>query len=126
MDLNLEKVGVQFARTVCRKITAAEVSAELIVPDSQPDVLQLLDTGAVALLRGKTLEEGKAKVSGAVSANVIYIPEGGGTAQCLNTEIPFEIGAESVELAEHTGMCVRLSLADAESRVINPRKLLVK
>ena len=60
---------------VLREMKMAEETAEVILPDSCPDAVQVLFSGGMAFLRGKEITEGRLTVSAGVSAMALVQPQ---------------------------------------------------
>ena len=60
--------AMEYLRPVLRETKTAEETAEAIIPDSCPDITEILYTGGTCFLRGRELSEGGATVSVGVSA----------------------------------------------------------
>lgn len=68
--------AMEYLRPVLREIKTVEETAEAIIPDSCPDVTEILYTDGLSYLRGKELSEGAMSVSAGVSASVLCKPDG--------------------------------------------------
>ena len=99
---------------------------EVIVPDSMPDILRIVDVDAVSLLRGKDADTARMTVSGVADATVLYVPEAGDDVMKLAVNMPFSASYENVEITPDCLLTAVVSVASADSRAINPRKLLLK
>ena len=125
-QLNFDYNHVSLYKTVFTSVFAHEETAELIVPDAQPDILRFVETGAVALMRSKEGERGQVRVTGVTDVCVTYLPDGGGGVRKLETSIPFSAQAESPDITQDCLICARVSVAGTETRMINPRKILIR
>ena len=66
---------LQYLRPVLRETKTGEESAETIIPDSIPDVSEVLSASGMAFLRGRELSEGRAAVAAGISASILVQPE---------------------------------------------------
>lgn len=103
-----------------------EETLEMIVPDACPDILDIVDTEAAPQLQSKECGMGSIALMGTAFCTILYQPEGEGRLQRLKAELPFQFSAE---LEQVTGLsrCIavpRVTLA--ETRAMNPRKVLVR
>ncbi|MDR0862781.1 MAG: DUF3794 domain-containing protein [Oscillospiraceae bacterium] len=126
MDINLEHDKVRFAKNVLAARVPREETADVIVPDSLPDIARIIDTDANVLVRGKDSENGRVTVSGIVSATVVYVPDGSETLRRVAVELPFEVAAAGTEVAQATRVVARVNLSSADAIVVNPRKISVR
>lgn len=76
MDLNLKQEEIRYIKAVYRNTLVKEETAEVVVPDSLPDIMRIIDADAVALLRSKEADGGRVTITGIVNVSVIYIPDG--------------------------------------------------
>ena len=63
MDMNLNKENINYVKMIYSASFTHEETMELIVPDAQPDILEILDTDAVVLLRSKEADTGRVVIS---------------------------------------------------------------
>lgn len=107
-------------------VLSREETLEMIVSDACPDIQDIVDTDGCLQLRSKECGEGRVTLSGVVPCSILYEPEGSGHLCQLKAEVPFQFTADLVG-AEAAGQCiVRPQLTMAETRAINPRKVLVR
>ena len=125
-QLNFEHKTEKLYRTVFTSTIAHEETAELIVPDAQPDILRFVETGATALMRSKEADPGQVRVTGMIDVCVTYLPDGGGGVRKLETGIPFTAQADSPEITPECLICARVLETAADARMINPRKILIR
>jgi len=126
MELTLKKQGVDcFDEIVCETIRREE-TLDSVVPDTMPDISEIVSSSGLVLIRSKDASEGKIRLEANVSAKVLYTPEGGGAVQCISVSIPVSICLENDEIDSYCKCCARLILLSVEARMLNPRKVLVK
>ena len=126
MELELECTQLSGFETILDTTVFHEETMEMIVPDACPDILRIVDTEGMACLRTKEAQEGRAEVSGAAKAAVLYLPDGGEGLRRLEVSIPFSCAADGGEI---TGGCTVEAIprvVAAETRSLNPRKVLVR
>lgn len=103
-----------------------EESMDTIVPDSFPDAETISGCWANLTLRNKECAAGRAMVSGSAKANVVYEPADGTAPRTLSMTMPFNLEYYAPSITEDSRLMVCLSLAAAEGRVVNSRKLQVR
>ncbi len=126
MDMNLNKENINYLKMIYSTAFAHEETTELIVPDAQPDILEILDSDATVLLRSKEADNGRVIISGMVNATVLYIPEDNSGIKKLELGIPFSAAAEHGEIGAENRIIASVSLSSIDSRTINPRKIMVR
>lgn len=126
MELELKRTEQPCYARILDTTIRREETLEVIVPDACPDILRVLNTEGRPCLGQREVGEGEARLSGTVRMTVLYQPDGTDGLWSLEAEIPVQCTAEHGEL---TGDCVIRALpriVEAETRVINPRKVLLR
>ncbi len=126
MELELECTQLSGFETVLDTTVFHEETLEMIVPDAFPDILRIVDTGGTACLRSKEAREGRAEVSGTAKASVLYLPDGGEGPRRLEVSVPFSCAADGANIAEGCAVTAVPRVVAAETRSLNPRKVLVR
>lgn len=126
MELSLKQDQIKCYESVLDTVTTQEETMEMIVPDACPDILQIVDTEGFVCIRGKEAKEGAAQIDGAVKTTVLYTPEGVGGVRRLSLQIPFFTKLEHASITPRTVLHVNPCVQSAETRMINPRKVLVR
>ena len=98
----------------------------MIVPDSFPDVQDILDTCGTVVLRSKEAQQGKLLLTGIVQTYIIFRPEGETGVRSLNTQLPFTVSVDCVEATSGTRLIATCEKTQLETRMINSRKLLIR
>ncbi len=123
LDLKSDKVG--YMRGFRRRFVKEE-TIEVIVPDALPDILRIIDTDGVVLMRSKDAEAGRVSVTGVSELSVLYIPESGGGVRKLSASVPFAASAEGMEITADALITATAELTLADARTVNPRKIVVR
>jgi hypothetical protein len=98
--------------------------AEMIVPDSYPDIAHIVDTSGVACLKDKALYADRLELNGLCKAGVLYTPEGETGLRKIDVNVPFTRTFDGAMESSPVAVAnVRVLQADA--RMINPRKVQV-
>lgn len=126
MELELNRTQLTGYDTVLDTTLLHEETMEMIVPDACPDILRIVDTEARVCLSGKDALEGRAEISGSIKAAVLYLPDGEEGMRRLEVCIPFSCAVDSARLEARCSLVVLPRVQAAETRSINPRKVLVR
>lgn len=126
MELMFESKSADFLREVIFDTISQEETAETIVPDSYPDVEQVLDAFASTVLRGKDYRNGSVSISGGIHAGVIYNPEDQSAPRALHFYIPFTVKLEHEAITEATRICVDCRVRSVDARIMNSRKVMIR
>ena len=103
-----------------------EETADIIVPDSFPDILHIIDAKGLACLKEKRLTESGVELVGAMRVSVLYRPDDQ-TEQIKKLEvmIPFQHIFEQRGLPNDAKIFACASLNSSNARAVNPRKVQV-
>ncbi|MCL2031640.1 MAG: DUF3794 domain-containing protein, partial [Oscillospiraceae bacterium] len=120
--MELRKNSIRHYEAVMDECVTLEQSAEMIVPDSCPDIARIVDTAGLACLKDKTVFSDRLELSGLCKAGILYMPEGEPGLRKMDLNIPFVRSFEGA--MEATGMAVAsVRVLSAEARLVNPRKV---
>jgi len=126
MKLELNRTHLTGYETVLDTTVFREETLETIVPDANPDILRLVDTQGKVFLKSKEAMDGRVTLTGTARLTVLYQPEGG-TGPCrLEVGIPFSVSAEDRRLTSGCMITAVARVAGADTRTINPRKVLTR
>ena len=96
------------------------------VPDTLPDIGEVLCTTGDVLIRSKDVAAGRLRIEANVPARICCVPEEGGAPFLLDVNVPLAFTAEDAAIPEG-GLCTaELRLAALDTRVLNPRKVSVR
>jgi len=103
-----------------------ELTGESVVSDKMPDIGLLGDTNAHVLLRVKRAESGLAVLEGDLCATVCYLPDGTGGCCSIEITIPWQAEFLSEDIKDGATAVGDVRVIQLETRMINPRKVLIK
>jgi len=126
MEFELERIQMNGYDALLDATLRAEETQEMIVPDACPDILRIVDTDGKALLGSKTVTDGRVEVSGTIQATVLYLPDGESGLRHLEVSLPFTCAADARELGPACKVVAAVRMVRADTRAINPRKVLVR
>ena len=126
MELEFDRDTLTYWETVAEVTLCQEETLETIVPDACPDILRIVDVCGQAMLTGKQAKEGAAQVTGLVRAAILYQPEGAPGLGRMEVGLPFTCQAEAPGLTDRGQVQASPRLRQAEARVLNPRKVLLR
>lgn len=126
MKLELNRTHLTGYETVLDTTVFREETLETIVPDANPDILRLVDTQGKVFLKSKEAMDGRVTLTGTARLTVLYQPDGG-TGPCrLEVGIPFSVTAEDRRLTSGCMITAVPRVSGADTRTINPRKVLTR
>ena len=103
-----------------------ELTGETVVTDKMPDIGLLCDTNAQVLLRSKRTEQGSVIMDGDVEISVSYLPDGGTGFRVLDIHLPCGTEFENESITSDSTATGTMRVKRWETRMLNPRKILVK
>jgi LysM repeat protein len=118
--LTADKAGC--ARIAYNLDITREETVEVTVPDTYPDIAEILCVHAAAFVRGKETDSGRGSISGVARAELVYAPEDGGRAAHLDAELPFSAPAVDSALTRDMRVTACVRAVSCSARAINPRK----
>ena len=126
MELSFQKHPYHFLRNIVRETRFQEETAEIIVPDSYPDIGSIADSFADAILRGKDCRDGSVTVAGGVKGSVLYIPDDQTHPRNLEVYIPFTFKIDHPALTASAQVICTVRVRSVDSRMINSRKAMLR
>lgn len=126
MEVKLSAAAVDCCRRVYSQTVRKEESMDSVVPDTLPDIGEVLCTTGDVLIRSKDVAAGRLRIEANVPARICCVPEEGGAPFLLDVNVPLALAAEDAAIPEG-GLCTaELRLAALDTRVLNPRKVSVR
>ena len=122
----METSTVSCLDTVMQEISTAELTQQLKLSDGMPDIGRILASWGQVILRGKEWQDGEAAAGGGVLVWVLYAPEDGGKACCLDSWIPFRMKWELPEDIPEGNLRIRFMTRFVDARSVSPRKIMVR
>lgn len=126
MEFELNRTQMNGYDTRMDTTLLREETLEMIVPDACPDILRVAETDGKVLLTRREATDGKAEVSGLFKLSVLYVPDGESGVRHLDAVIPFTCAAEGSDIGPSCTVVACARLCRADTRAINPRKILVR
>lgn len=126
MELELDRTQLNGFETVLDTTVCHEETLEAIVPDAYPDIRTVCDTEGIVLLKRKEAQDGRAECAGSVQAVILYLPDGADGLRRMDVTLPFTCGVDHTGITSKCGVMVMPYLQAIETRLLNPRKVLVR
>ena len=106
-------------------IVFQEETGEIVLPDTQPDVIRVLDTFANVLLKSKEAEQGRAVIKGVLQTTVIYAAKDEGMYR-VEHPIPFTVVVNKQNIVSDCALSAAVDVMQAEAVISNSRKVVVR
>lgn len=103
------------------------VGGDIIVPDTKPDILKILQVDAVSCISEKEMIEGTLNLRGRVDLKILYIPDA--ENECIKsilTSFDFDEEISSKRIEYDDNAIIASSIDKVEFSLINSRKLHIK
>ncbi len=126
MQIALKKEIVKVSEPVVNQSETLLIEGDVIVPDVQPDIKEVLLTEATAVITNYSYKDGKLSFSGMIAAKFLYLSDEE-LCQPKTMEAKFDF-KDVYELAcgEDVSLHVKASCEHIEFSLVNSRKLNVK
>ena len=126
MQLQFEKKSYECLRLLSCEHQYEELTQEVRLPDSMPDIGKVLCGWGQALLRGKEWRGSYASASGGAMVWILYLPEDGSEPRSVETWIPFQMKWEVPDSKRDGLFQVSCHIQAVDGRSLSARKLMVR
>ena len=126
LQQQFEKRSISCLQTVKREAQSQEQTQELRISDGMPDIGRILGAWGQVILRGKEWQADGMAISGGTMVWVQYLPEDGGTPQCVESWLPFQM-RWNFPSPQHDGTIVtQCFLRSVDARSLSSRKMMIR
>lgn len=127
MSFELEKASLKICESLKETNSKLIMNTDVIIPDTKPDVLNVLDVSALSSVEEKQVQDNKINISGKVHYTILYSAgdEIGEIKSILYT-VPFKEEVSIEGLDENSLNYVLVSVAHIEPTIVNSRKMNIK
>ncbi len=126
MDLDMKQNSINCFNKIVSLNVSKEAVQEMVVPDTMPDIAEILETSALLMIRSKDIESGCAKIEANVVAKVIYRPDSEEKVSVLEITLPFSVSIEDEKIENGSDCCAKLYICSLDCKMANPRKVVLK
>lgn len=121
MDLNKQLVHME--KEYPSVSTEFVIEEDLIIPDSKPDIVQILLHRNDLFISETRIQDQKINICGTLHFSMLYSPEGNmGILNCIQGEIPFDEQIQMDGITASDNIQVTADVEDLNIRIINSRK----
>ena len=126
MELKFERTACRCMRSLAREVQNVEQTQELRLPEGMPDIGRVIGAWGQVMLRSKEWRGDGMSAAGGVTVWVLYAPDDGSEAQCVDVWLPFQ-GKWSFPETDREGV-IRLIplLRSVDARTVSARKLMIR
>lgn len=126
MEVALKTEKYDRFEPVWHEVTGGEFAADCVVPDTMPDIRDLLNAEGTLLLRSKATEAGCVVLTASVQGMVVYFPEDEAMPRCLSVTVPVEIRLDAPQIQEDCRTVCRIRIRSMDAKMVNSRKISVR
>ncbi|MDY3031349.1 MAG: DUF3794 domain-containing protein [Clostridia bacterium] len=125
--MELIKENIKVNEAVVSSSTKKMVEGDIIVPDTKPDILKVLQVDAVSCVTDKELSAGSAAVKGRVDLKILYIPDSENeNIKNILHSLEFDEDISNKQIEEEDFALIGVNVERVEFSLINSRKLRIK
>ena len=125
MELILKDINVCEYNSITNTNCSAE--ADIIVPDTKPDIYKILCVNAVANMSEHYIRKGKIVFSGNVKFNILYVGDNNKSQMyTIEYTVPFNHQADMSDALDDCTCIARRQVSSTDFKLKNSRKLLAK
>ena len=124
--VEIAKENLCINKIVADKNEIIFIEGDMIVPDSKPDVLNIIGTSGLASVYKKELQDGRLRIDGSINTYIMYVPEDTEGIRGINTVLDFSENIEIEGITSDMQASITTDIKGIEARVINGRKIGIK
>ena len=126
MELQFKQYRKTCLETAVQDIRNMELTQEIRIPDGMPDIGQILCAWGQTVLRGKEWRRDSLSFSGGMMVWILYVPEDGAEATCMEGWIPFQMRWDLPEDCPEGTVRIQCMTRFVDARSVSARKILVR
>ena len=126
MQLQFQRNKIPCLRLIQGETQTLEQTQELKLSDGMPDAGRILGTWGQLVIRGKEWRSDAALCSCGVMVWVLYAPEDGSQAQCVESWIPFSAKWNIPDSGQDGTLLCQGTVKAADTRILSGRKLMIR
>lgn len=106
------------------KVKTLEIKGDIIVPDTKPDIVNIIGTNSNPYIYKEECADGKYRFDGNVDTHIIYLSENGET-KCITTTLDFMDFIEDSIIQTQMTTKYRIEIVSMDTKILNERKISV-
>lgn len=126
MQLQFQRNKIPCLRLIQGQTQTQEQTQELKLNEGMPDVGRILGTWGQLVIRGKEWRPNAAVCSCGVMVWVLYAPEDGSQAQCVESWIPLSVKWDIPDSGQDGTLLCQGTVKAADTRILSGRKLMIR
>lgn len=126
MELKFERTPCRCMRGLLREVQNLEQTQELRLTDGMPDIGRVLGAWGQVMLRSKEWRGDGIGASGGVTVWVLYAPDDGSEARCVDVWVPFQAKWSLPDTDREGAIRLVPLLRNVDARTVSARKLMIR
>ena len=128
MAIEISKDNLVLNQIVSQKKDTFMVESDCIVPDSKPDILNVISNSGIVCIYKKEILDGKIKMDGCVNTYIMYLAdtEEEIKVRSLNTNLDFSQVIDMDNVTSNMTLDMNVTLKTIDCKVLNGRKIHMK
>lgn len=126
MELQFDKSICKSLHKVLSHVSDQELTQEIRLPESLPDIGRILGCWGQVILRSKEWYSGSTGVSGGIMVWVVYVSDDGSDVRSVDTWIPFQMKWDIPESQRDGVICAVPLTKSVDARTVSARKIMVR
>lgn len=126
MELQFQMEKIPCLHQVKGEAQTQEQTQELRLPEGMPDVGRVMAVWGQVVVRGKEWRGDDIGINCGVTVSVLYAPEDGSRAQCVEAWIPLTMRWDIPETQEDGRIVCWPLLKSADARILSGRKMILR
>lgn len=120
----MEKNTISINKKTLEKLKNIEVKGDIIVPDTKPDIVNIINTNSNPYIYKEECTDGKYRFDGNIDTHIIYLSENGET-KCIQTTLDFMDMIEDAQVNEKMSTKYKIDIISIDTKILNERKISV-
>jgi hypothetical protein len=127
MSLELNKETIRINQAIVEDSIQTVIENDIIVPDSKPDISNILVLDGDALVKSVDITQDKHMVNGMLNCNILYTPEGANQGiKSINSNPDFSCAMELAGARQGMNGKVKCEVEHIDYNILNSRKIGIK
>lgn len=126
MELQFRKESMPCICEVVSQCKHQELTQEVRLPDSMPDIGRVIGTWGQMLIRGKEWRQDNVGVSGGLMVWILYKPEDGSGCKVVETWIPFNMKVDITGTERDGTITASGGICYQDARSVSARKFMLR
>ncbi len=127
MEVDKETMEMKWKEQIGQQSTQILLEGDMIVPDSKPDLKEILRCSGTVKLKDKRVNEDRVSFSGEMEVSVLYGAKNGERyLYAMQSVLPIEDLIHMDGLEKHTEVTLQTAVEHLDCQIINDRKISIR